>query len=189
MDRALAGAGARLWMAGARELIPTEPGRASTGRRALPSDRPGRAGATARVRSRAAGCVGSPSIPTTLARLLEADEINDLWIKSERAGTTVGGAQAGRHRSRAPVSAPRRTRRSTWPTLPCCAPTAKSPSSSRTSRRAQTHSTRRCRRTICCLPGTGCPLRMTRAEIVSDPAGCAAGLAALMASLGGPLVG
>ena len=37
--------------------------------------------------------------------------------------------------------------------------------------------------------GDWLPLRMTRAEIVSDPAGCAAGLAALMASLGGPLVG
>ena len=32
------------------------------------------------------------------------------------------------------------------------------------------------------------PLRITQDEMMSDPAGCAARLAALMASLGGPLV-
>ena len=37
--------------------------------------------------------------------------------------------------------------------------------------------------------GDWLPLRMTQDEMMSDPAGCVARLAALMARLGGPLVG
>ena len=80
MDRALAGAGTRLWDCGTPRLIPAEPNHPRADERyhridlgtlePLPRPIPSR-----RLRR-------ITFIPTTLARLLEADEINDLWVKS-----------------------------------------------------------------------------------------------------------
>jgi len=127
-------------------------------------------------------------IPTTLARLLDADEINDLWIKSnaqERLWAALKQADVEAERQY-PLREDLPQYVADFALLCVDGQVAvvveDEPSSS-----DALHET---------MPpdyllsaGDWLPRRITRAEIVSDPTGCAARLSALMASLGGPLPG
>ena len=126
-------------------------------------------------------------IPTTLARLLEADEINDLWIKSsaqERLWAALKQADIEAERQY-PL-------REDLPqyvadfALLCRDGKVAVIVDDEPDSTDELHET---------LPpdylltaGGWLPLRITLDELTSDPAGCAARLSALMASLGGPLV-
>jgi|WetSurMetagenome_2_1015567.scaffolds.fasta_scaffold52215_2 hypothetical protein len=173
-------------IAARRELIPTEPDHPRAGERyhridlgtlePLPRPIPSR-----RLRR-------ITFIPTTLARLLEADEINDLWIKSsaqERLWAALKQADIEAERQY-PL-------REDLPqyvadfALLC-----------RDGRVAvivddEPRSVNEARETppadYLLNASDWLPLRFTQEEMMSDPAGCAARLSALMAGLGGPLVG
>jgi hypothetical protein len=123
-----------------------------------------------------------------LARLLEADEINDLWIKSsaqERLWAALKQADIEAERQY-PLREDLPQYVADFALL--CRDGKVAVIVEDEPRRAdELHET---------MPpdyfltaGSWAPLRLTRDELMSNPAGCAARLAALMASLGGPLVG
>ncbi len=186
MDRALAGAGARLWDRGAPRADPRRAG-PSEGRRTLPSDRPGRAGAIAAPDPEPPPAPDHlhPDHPGEAAR---AEEINDLWIKSsaqERLWAALKQADIEAERQY-PLREDLPQYVADFALLCRDGKVAvivdDEPGSAN-----ELHET---------MPpdylltaGGWLPLRITQAEMMSDPAGCAARLAALMASLGGPLVG
>jgi hypothetical protein len=124
-------------------------------------------------------------IQTTLARLLDADEINDLWIRStaqERLWAALKQADIEAERQY-PLREDRPQYVADFALL--CADGQVAVIVEDEPRRADEMRE---------LPPpdylltAGCwlPLRLTQDEVMSDPAGCAARLSALMASLGGP---
>ena len=128
-------------------------------------------------------------IPTTLARLLEADEINDLWIKSsaqERLWAALKQADIEAERQY-PLREDLPQYVADFALLCRRRQGGRHRGGRAAQRRRDARDDRR--RTIFWRPSGWLPLRMTQAEMTSDPAGCAARLAALMASLGGQLVG
>ena len=127
-------------------------------------------------------------IPTTLARLLAADEINDLWIKSsaqERLWAALKQADIEAERQY-PLREDLPEYVADFALLCVDGQVAvvveDEPPSADALRETMPPD-------YLLSAGDWLPLRITRAEIVSDPTGCAARLSALMASLGGPLPG
>jgi hypothetical protein len=127
-------------------------------------------------------------IPTTLGRLLEADEINDLWVKSsaqERLWAALKQANIEAERQY-PLREDLPQYVADFALL--CAEgqvaiiVEDEPRSADEMHEAMPPD-------YLLTAGGWLPLRMTRDEMASDPAGCAARLAALMARLGGPLAG
>ena len=124
-------------------------------------------------------------IPTTLARLLEADEINDLWIKSsaqERLWAALKQADVEAERQY-PLREDLPQYVADFALLCRDGKVAlivdDEPAAQMSARDAAGGLSADRRGWL--------PLRITQDEMMSDPAGCAARLAALMASLGGPL--
>ena len=166
-----------------RELIPDEPDHARAGDRyyrvdlgqlePLPRPIPSR-----RLRR-------ITFIPTTLARLYEADEINDLWIKSsaqERLWAALKQADIEAERQY-PLREDLPQHVADFALL--CANGRVAVIATDQSRGAdELHETMPPEYLL--TAGGWLPLRMTQAEVLADPAGCAARLAAVMASLGGP---
>ena len=126
-------------------------------------------------------------IPTTLARLLEADEINDLWIKSsaqERLWAALKQADIEAERQY-PLREDLPQYVADFALLCRDGKVAvivdDEPRQRRRVARDDAAGLSSGRRVV------GCRCALTHAEMASDPAGCAARLSALMASLGGPL--
>ena len=127
-------------------------------------------------------------IPTTLARLLAADEINDLWIKSsaqERLWAALKQADIEAERQY-PLREDLLEYVADFALLCRDGKVAVMVDD-------EPRGVNEARETppadYLLTASDWLPLRVTQEEMSSDPAGCAARLAALVSSLGGPLVG
>jgi len=169
-----------------RELIPDEPHHARAGDRYYRIDLGALEPLPRPIPSRRLRRISF--IPTTLERLLEADEINDLWVKSsaqERLWAALKQADIEAERQY-PLREDLPQYVADFALLCVDGQVAviveDEPRSADELHEAMPPD-------YLLTAGDWLPLRMTQAEMASDPVGCAARLAALAANLGGPLPG